>query len=98
MSNACSDSSNPPAAKTSPPPVTMAPPRLIDPQSRYTGASLSLGIEPRGVSQRFAPEARSTASTVPQGGGLQGTPSGDSSGSRIIPYGVPFWAPYSAVD
>src|SRR5262249_4551317 len=38
---------------------------------------------------------RSTAANAPQGGGLHGTPRGDSRASRNIPYGVPACSAYS---
>src|SRR5438034_3787343 len=47
---------------TRPPAVTMGPPRLIEPVS-WPGMSV-----PRGASQSFLPEWRSTASVVPHGG------------------------------
>ena len=67
---------------TRPPAVTMPPPRLTDP----------CGAGPSGTCHFTAPAARSSAASVPNGGGVHGTPSGPNSSSRIIPYGVPRWA------
>src|SRR5688500_736107 len=56
-----------PPMKTSPPPVEMEPPRLGVPvggRPRLT----SSGTTPSGFSQAISPRARSTATSLPQGG------------------------------
>src|SRR5437868_9854980 len=77
------------AVKTSPPAVIMGPPRFSEP------VFIPGTILPSGVSQSFFPDSRSTAVVVPQGGGLHGTPLGESRGSRYIAYGAPRCLPYS---
>src|SRR5262249_50102733 len=81
--------------KTRSPAVMVAPPRLIEPYSDDFGKSASRGTLPSGTSHFSEPSFRSTAESAPQGGGLQGTPLGESSGSRYIAYGVPFCRPNS---
>src|SRR5690606_34391099 len=46
-------------------------------------------VVPRGTLHRILPPARSTASRVPQGGAVQGTPRGDSIRPVATQYGVP---------
>src|SRR6266436_876968 len=71
------------AVNTTPPAVTIAPPSVIVP---VFIPEIKL---PRGTSQIFFPSKRSTAATVPQGGALQGSPLGASSGVRNIANGAP---------
>src|SRR5258707_6677106 len=71
------------AVNTRPPALTIGPPRVMVPV-------LLPGLQlPSGTSQTFAPEKRSTAATVPQGGALHGSPLGARSGVRNTPYGAP---------
>src|SRR5262245_5661202 len=55
-----------------------APPRLVEP------VWLPSAVPPSGTSQTFCPENRSTAATVPHGGGLHGTPCGVRNISRYM--------------
>src|SRR5512134_603338 len=77
--------------KTRPPAVANEPPRLGEPYSAAfePARRASAGTFPSGASQRTSPVERSTAVNRPQGGATQGTPLGDSNGSRYIAYGVP---------
>jgi hypothetical protein len=82
---------------TSPPAVTIGPPRLGDPHS---GSARSLSpvsaeIVPSGTSQRRLPVLRLIATSVPKGGGVHGILDGDSSMRRRITYGVPRMKLYS---
>src|SRR5260370_6542067 len=67
-----------PAMKTNPPPVTIGPPRLMDPQFPALGRTAALGMKPSGTSHRFAPVAKSIAAKAPHGGALHGRPTGES--------------------
>src|SRR6185436_20801525 len=58
--------------KISPPAVTIEPPRFNDPHLSDPGSEASSGICPRGTSHRMEPFDRSTARSVPHGGGLHG--------------------------
>ena len=62
---------------------------LGSPNSRQKGQGAMSRVVPKGTSQTFSPRSRSTATSVPQGGGLQGTPNGDTSVSISAAYGVP---------
>ena len=75
--------------KTRPLAVTIEPPRFGEPSGSHSGNGAWSRELPRGTSQRTSPDTRSTAVSVPQGGGLHGAPSGDSSGPRRSAYGVP---------
>ena len=48
-------------------------------------------VEPSITCQRIALRRRSTAASVPHGGAVHGSPSGEASSSRRMPYGVPAW-------
>ena len=77
--------------KTRPPAVTIGPPRLGVPvlPSRYSLNGAMSSVVPSGTDQRILPVCMSMAWSWPQGGGLHGMPSGDSSVSRIMPNGAP---------
>jgi len=77
------------AMNVSPLAVTLGPPLLGAPRMRDNGHGASRSSVPSGTSQRFSPERKSTATSVPHGGATHGTPSGDISGSTRTQYGVP---------
>src|SRR6185437_1208229 len=54
------------ASKTNPPAVAVGPPRFTEP------AGAPGAIDPNGTSHRFSPVFKSTAVSVPHGGGLHG--------------------------
>ena len=68
--------------KTTPPAVTIEPPRFGAPSGSHIGKGAWSRVVPSVDFQSTSPEARSTAVKVPQGGGLQGEPSGESRGVR----------------
>ena len=68
--------------KTTPPAVTIEPPRFGAPRGSQIGKGAVSRVVPSVDSHRILPETRSTAVSVPHGGGLQGAPSGESSGIR----------------
>src|SRR5215475_1792528 len=78
-SKACRWGSMVAEVKITPPAVAIGPPRLIDPVV-FPGA-----IVPSGTFQTILPLKRSTASVVPHGGRLQGTPLGENMNVRYIP-------------
>src|ERR1700730_4510541 len=79
-----------PAIKIRPPAVAIGPPRTIDPNSLGAAGALPIGGNcPRGTVHLMSPESVSTAFSTPQGGALQGEPSGLRRNRRIIPNGVP---------
>ncbi len=83
MSKTCIRLSSVPATNTNPPPVIMAPPRLIEPGgSGAPGASSAK--DPSGTFQRMAPFSMSTATSMPHGGGEQGMPDGARKLERAI--------------
>ena len=69
--------------------MTSGPPRFGVPVFSQSGQGARSRVVPSGTSQRSSPLARSIAASVPQGGGLHGAPSGESSGARSSAYGVP---------
>src|SRR5678816_1375030 len=84
---------------TSPPAVTIGPPRFGSPVG---GEGICLIREsklpgsPSGDSHFFFPVFRSIATTVPHGGGEQGTPLSARMIFRRITYGVPCILVYSS--
>src|SRR5262249_46552935 len=80
---------------TSPPAVTMGPPRLIDPAVFAKSGGRPLN-SPSGTCHLNFPVAASIAASVPHGGGLHGRPLGDRRSNRDMPYGVPRWRANSA--
>jgi hypothetical protein len=91
-SNARSTLSIEAAVNTSPPAVATGPPKFGLPLPRRAGRKsrtrsclkAPATISPRGTSQAVRPVNRSTAASVPHGGGLHGVPPGESSGARRI--------------
>ncbi len=70
--------------KTRPPAVTSGPPRFGTPTVHGIGSGEMSRTVPSGTCHTIVPRARSTAASVPHGGGLQGIPSGESSVQRCI--------------
>src|SRR2546429_9843545 len=83
--------SNVPAMKTSPPPVTMGPPRLGDPGGTCGWPGAKACMEPSGTCQRILPRAMSTAVSMPPGGGGHDRGEGQEGGkgARYKPEGAP---------
>src|SRR6478672_13103562 len=77
--------------KTRPPAVVSGPPMFGAPSSDQNGHGALSREVPSGFSQAILPAARSTATSLPHGGAMQGAPSGESSSLRRIAYGVPAW-------
>jgi hypothetical protein len=82
MSNARTVFSSAAPTKTRPPAVTSGPPMFGVPDLHVSGNGVRSRMLPSGTRQRIVPLARSTASRLPHGGSLHGTPSGDISGVR----------------
>ncbi len=84
------------AMKYSPPSVASPPPRFGVPQSMCQGSGTGpiSWIEPSGACHATLPSSRSMATSLPQGGAVQGMPRGDSSGPTANVYGVPCMVTY----
>jgi len=70
--------------KTSPPAVASGPPMFGAPSSDQNGQGALSRDVPSGLSHAIFPCARSTATSLPHGGAVHGTPSGESSSLRRI--------------
>src|SRR5690348_18182845 len=77
--------------KTSPPAVTMGPPRLGVPLAprKYSLNGTRSSVVPSGTDQRILPLCLSMAWSCPHGGGLQGSPIGERRITRFMPNGAP---------
>src|SRR5512139_3327876 len=73
------------AMKNSPPAVTTPPPRFGAPWENHSGNGAWSRVVPSTERHAILPVARSTAVSVPHGGGLHGAPKFDSSGMRLTP-------------
>ena len=89
MSNARKLWSPEPAMNTRPEAVTVGPPTPGVPRKNQNGNGAMSRVVPRGTLHSFAPLARSMASSVFQGGAVQGSPQGDSRMSGVTQKGVP---------
>src|SRR5271157_3935515 len=85
ISKARKEESKVPAMKINPPAVTMGPPRLGHPGGTGGWVPPKSRIEPSGARQRIDPSDRSTATSIPQGGGQKGRPDGPSRRVRKSP-------------
>src|ERR1700683_2295282 len=94
-SNARKNGSYVPPMKTSPPAVTIGPPRLIAPGGTW---ALPGANEPSGTCQRIFPSPRSMAESIPHGGALHGNFDGDRNGERYIANGAPACRVYSPMS
>src|SRR6516162_7688836 len=70
------------AMNTNPLAVTIGPPRVGVPQLPGSGKGADSGNDPSAVLQRIVPAFKSTAVSMPQGGGLHGAPKGENRISR----------------
>src|SRR5437588_8273801 len=85
-SNARMAGSSVPAMNTSPPAVTIGPPKPTEPKLGGAAGDLpSAGNCPRGTVHLISPVLASMALSVPHGGGLQGDPPGLRRNRRIMP-------------
>src|SRR5512145_2289209 len=76
--------------KTIPDAVTIGPPQAGEPQPKDSGIVMPhLRDWPSGTCHLSSPVSRSMADSVPHGGGVHGTPSGERNGSVYFHHGVP---------
>src|SRR5216117_2402982 len=81
---------------TNPPAVAIGPPRFGDPGAPPPPPPPPPPpMAPNGTFQRIAPLLRLTATSAPNGGGVQGSPVGPRMMRRRMRYGVPRMLVYS---
>src|SRR5215831_7718595 len=80
---------------TNPPAVIATPLTSGDPHLKASPSEERSSVVPTAERQRILPALRSTATSIPHGGLLQGNPSRDSATTRVIANGAPRWGPKS---
>src|SRR5258708_5237458 len=81
--------------KPPPPAVITTPFTSGGPQLKATPSGARSSVVPTDERQRIFPAFKSTATSVPHGGLLQGRPSGDNATARVIAKGAPRCGPSS---